>query len=396
MSGRREAGTQPDFPKRPGLEMLPLIFISARTDDYEYAGQIYRFLKSAGLSVFFSHESLPELASSDYRKQIDDALDRAEHMIVVTSSRANVDSSWVEAEWGLFINEKRSGRKSGNLITVIVGDLKPGDLPPSLRYYEVIPFGPESLPRILRYVKQREDQLPSPSLQTETKAVLVARKPPEATEKKESARVVQVARPNEQHKQQVQQAAVLKPGDLNKRGGRLRFLKWLAPLMAIVVVAAFGYSFCGPTPVQRTTTPTQSDNNPTSTSATRTAAETSINSTLSLSNVDGHIQATGVVPDENTKQEILFCLSATAPAGGGGHSEHITVDPRAKPPEWMREQGANLCGALSDLNDAPGATIKFDGQSIEVGGLSGSALADLKDKMRSHFGGGFSVTGAGP
>lgn len=40
--------------------MLPLIFISAKADDYEYAGQDYRLLKSEGLSVFFSHESLPE------------------------------------------------------------------------------------------------------------------------------------------------------------------------------------------------------------------------------------------------------------------------------------------------------------------------------------------------
>jgi hypothetical protein len=132
--------------------MQPLIFISARSDDYKYAEQIYSYLKAQGLPVFFSQESLPELASSDYRKQIDDALDKAQHMIVVTSSRANVESSWVEAEWGLFINEKRSGRKLGNLITVVAGGLRPGDLPASLRYYEVIPFQRESLPKILRYV----------------------------------------------------------------------------------------------------------------------------------------------------------------------------------------------------------------------------------------------------
>jgi hypothetical protein len=137
--------------------MNSLIFISAKADDYQHAASLYRFLKSAGLSVFFSHESLPELASSDYRKQIDDALDRAEHMIVVTSSRANVDSPWVEAEWGLFINEKRSGRKHGNLITVIVGNITAGELPATLRYYEVIPFSPALFPKILRYVSPKHD-----------------------------------------------------------------------------------------------------------------------------------------------------------------------------------------------------------------------------------------------
>ena len=90
------------------------VFISARHSDYEYATQIYRFLGSRGLAVFFSEESLPQLGSSDYRREIDRALDEAQYMIVVTSSTENVQSSWVEAEWGFFINEKRSGRKSGN------------------------------------------------------------------------------------------------------------------------------------------------------------------------------------------------------------------------------------------------------------------------------------------
>ena len=144
--------------------MAALVFISARSEDYQYAEPIYRFLRSQGLTVFFSQESLPELASSDYRKQIDDALDSAQHMIVVTSSRANVTSSWVEAEWGLFINEKRSGRKAGNLITVVAGNLRPADLPASLRYYEVIPFQPAAYQKILRYVTARS----APSSTTRT------------------------------------------------------------------------------------------------------------------------------------------------------------------------------------------------------------------------------------
>jgi len=128
------------------------VFISARHPDYEYATQIYRFLKSQGLAVFFSQESLPQLGSSDYRREIDRALDEAQYMIVVTSSIENVQSSWVEAEWGFFINEKRSGRKSGNLVTLAVGSVQPSDLPPSLRYYEVLPFQPETFEKLLHYV----------------------------------------------------------------------------------------------------------------------------------------------------------------------------------------------------------------------------------------------------
>jgi hypothetical protein len=130
----------------------PLVFLSARSEDYGCAEEVHRFLTDSGVKAFFSHVSLPELGSSDYRREIDQALDDAQHMVVITSSRDNVLSQWVEAEWGFFINEKRSGRKPGNLITVVVGSMEISELPPSLRYYEVINYGPEALEKLLRYV----------------------------------------------------------------------------------------------------------------------------------------------------------------------------------------------------------------------------------------------------
>ncbi|MBN1570592.1 MAG: TIR domain-containing protein [Acidobacteria bacterium] len=144
-------------------ESTGLVFICSRNTDYPYAEVVYQFLVSAGLPVFFSRESLPELGISDYRKQIDRALDEAEHMIVVSSSVDNALSPWVEAEWGFFINEKRSGRKTGNLITIAVGGLQPAGLPPSLRYFEVIPYDPAGLDKVLRYVQQNRKQGPGSS-----------------------------------------------------------------------------------------------------------------------------------------------------------------------------------------------------------------------------------------
>jgi len=130
----------------------PLVFISAKNEDYAHAQELYEYLVGQGVRTFFSKESLPRLGDSDYRREIDRALDAAQHMVVVTTSRANVESSWVEAEWGLFINEKRSGHKKGNLVSLAVGGLQPRELPPSLRYYEVIPAGPQAFEKILRYV----------------------------------------------------------------------------------------------------------------------------------------------------------------------------------------------------------------------------------------------------
>ncbi len=133
--------------------MEPIVFISSKSADYKYAEIIYFYLVKNNVPVFFSQESLPEIGNADYRKEIDKNLDNAYHMIVVTSSKENVMSNWVEAEWGFFINEKRSGKKAGNIITVIVGSLQPKDLPPSLRYYEVINWDESNLEKILRYVE---------------------------------------------------------------------------------------------------------------------------------------------------------------------------------------------------------------------------------------------------
>jgi len=132
----------------------PLVFISAKSEDYHYAKQLYDFFVASGVRGFLSQESLPEVGASDYRKEIDRAIEESRHMVVVASSREHLLSPYVEAEWGLFINEKRSGRKTGNLVTLAAGSLQLADLPPSLRYYEVIPFGPEGFEKILRYVRK--------------------------------------------------------------------------------------------------------------------------------------------------------------------------------------------------------------------------------------------------
>jgi hypothetical protein len=133
---------------------IPTVFISSKSADYIHAKQVYAFLMSKGVHCFFSDESLPRLGNSDYRQEIDRALDLAKHLVVVTTSAQHVNSPWVEAEWGFFVQEKRSGRKPGNIVTLVVGDLPPQKLPPSLRYYEVLTLTAESLGRVLRYVEK--------------------------------------------------------------------------------------------------------------------------------------------------------------------------------------------------------------------------------------------------
>ncbi len=147
--------------------MVHDVFISAKSADYAYAQQVYKMLTENGIRAFFSHESLPELGNSDYRKEIDRKLEESQHMVVVVSSVENANSPYVEAEWGFFVNEKRSGRKSGNLVTLTVGSLESHQLPASLRYYEVIRFDdPSACEKLRRYLAPRVREDPTPSAAT--------------------------------------------------------------------------------------------------------------------------------------------------------------------------------------------------------------------------------------
>ena len=139
------------------------VFISFKSADIALAEALYHFLISKGLSVFLSSESLPQLGSSDYRKAIDKALDECKHMIVVSSKVEYLNSSWVEAEWGFYIGEKRAGRKTGNILTVITNDIAIKDLPASLRYYQVIFFDKDNFDQVAAYVgKNYEDPVYKP------------------------------------------------------------------------------------------------------------------------------------------------------------------------------------------------------------------------------------------
>lgn len=130
------------------------VFLSRKSEDAHLAKEIYDFLTEKGLKVFDSDISLPQIGNSDYRKKIDEALDSTTHLIVIGSNVKNISSSWVEAEWGFFIQEKRSGYKDGNILTIVKNEVILRELPPSLRYYEVLQLDNSNLDKILAYVKK--------------------------------------------------------------------------------------------------------------------------------------------------------------------------------------------------------------------------------------------------
>lgn len=135
------------------------VFISSKSEDYHYAEEVYDFLTASGLSVFIASEELKKIGESQYADAIDEALDDSVHIVVVASSLDNIKSKWVKYEWSTFSNDLKSGYREGNLLTILIGDFKLKDLPPSLRHHQS--FNKESYKNdILGYLKvyQNEDE----------------------------------------------------------------------------------------------------------------------------------------------------------------------------------------------------------------------------------------------
>lgn len=131
-------------------------FISYDSKDFSYAVRIYDALIDRGLNVFFAGASLPRTGTTDFHLAIEKALASTRSMILVATEPAHLEGGWVRAEWTTFLNEKRAGRKSGNLVTLRSENLSVTDLPVMLRMFqsEAIPeYGPSSAARIDRLVE---------------------------------------------------------------------------------------------------------------------------------------------------------------------------------------------------------------------------------------------------
>ena len=132
------------------------VFISKSSKDAAAARTVYDYLTARGLKVFLSEVSIVEKGQADFGKAIEHALDECQHLVVVTSSKENLESQWVDAEWRTFLNELRSGRKKGNVLTVIAGDMSVAELPLSLRPYQVERLDENGLRSVAKFVAGRK------------------------------------------------------------------------------------------------------------------------------------------------------------------------------------------------------------------------------------------------
>lgn len=129
------------------------VFISKNSSDQVLADSIANFLESSGLTVFESNKDLPHLGDADYSRAIFNALDNSKSIVIICSSHENGSTSkWVYDEWSWFINEIRSKRRIGQLMT-IRKEILVEQLDPQLRKYESFEYDSYKS-RILPYLRQ--------------------------------------------------------------------------------------------------------------------------------------------------------------------------------------------------------------------------------------------------
>jgi hypothetical protein len=113
--------------------------------DYQIAQEVYSFLSSRGLKVFFSDITLEAIGTAEYKPTIDDALDSAKILVVVGTSADNLASKWVRYEWDGFSNDILSGFKQGGKVFAYIEGVEIASLPWALRHTQVFQHSSRSL-----------------------------------------------------------------------------------------------------------------------------------------------------------------------------------------------------------------------------------------------------------
>ena len=121
------------------------VFISCKSEDYNIGRQVYEFLtnyRGLNISVFMADRELRKRGNADYGTVIDEALDSSTHLIIVASNADYLKetSTYVYEEWHTFVEEIRSGRKKGNIMTIFTDDVDLKDVPIALRNRQSFPF----------------------------------------------------------------------------------------------------------------------------------------------------------------------------------------------------------------------------------------------------------------
>ena len=78
------------------------VFISCKSEDYNYAQEVYDYLGSMGYKVFWAQAELGRRGDSRFNSVIMKALDASTHLVVLASKVEYLLTPYVEFEWSSF------------------------------------------------------------------------------------------------------------------------------------------------------------------------------------------------------------------------------------------------------------------------------------------------------
>lgn len=141
-------------------------FSRRRTLDSELAGSLYDDLTEAGFKVFFARESLKEHSGEEYEPYIFAALHSAKVMLLVATSRAHIDATWVKNEWSRYLALMAADPKTKRYLVPCIKNMDPDDLPERLDRYECANLGePGAQDDLVRALKKILRPQPSQPMQ---------------------------------------------------------------------------------------------------------------------------------------------------------------------------------------------------------------------------------------
>jgi hypothetical protein len=117
--------------------------MGAMTEDARIARHVYEYLTEKGMRVFFSEVTLASLGEANYTRAIEKALDSTNIMIVVGTSKENLESEWVSHEWSTFANIIRSGKRKGQIVSYCSG-MPHSELPVGLLNFQAYHHSPDA------------------------------------------------------------------------------------------------------------------------------------------------------------------------------------------------------------------------------------------------------------
>lgn len=124
------------------------------TKEAHMAAELYRALMKRGINTFYSGETLEIMGAAQYKKVIDEALDKTQILIAVGTSVENLNSQWVRYEWDSFSNDILSGLKNDKAAMFsYIDEINAHMLPRTLRQSQVFEKSTSSLEDICNYIE---------------------------------------------------------------------------------------------------------------------------------------------------------------------------------------------------------------------------------------------------